>query len=434
MRLPTHWEGIDGRIAEAFNEALSHEDRITREVTRLSVTVGKEGRLRQRMSVPGAIGGWADKVESLNALLDDLVRPTTDVARTIGAVAKGDLGPVHGARGGRPPAEGRVPALGEAREYDDRAAVGVHLGSDARGARGRHRRQARRPGAGEGRVGRLEGTHRVREPDGRQPHRAGAQHRRRDHRGGQRRPVQEDHGGRARRNSAAEGSHQHDGGPASLVRVGSDARGARGGNRRTSRRPGRGARCRGHLEGSHRLGERDGDQPHRAGAQHRAGDHGRGARRPVAQDHGGREGRNSRAEGNHQHDGGPAQRLRLGSDARGARSGHGRQARRPGGGGRRGRHVEGSDRLRELDGVEPHRPGAQHRRRDHGRGARRPVAQDHGGREGRDSGAEEHHQHDGGPAQRLRVGSDARGARSGHRRQARRPGRGAAVSPAPGRI
>ena len=89
---PLDWEGIDGRIAEAFNQALSHEDRITREVTRLSITVGKEGRLRQRMSVPGAIGGWADKVESLNALLDDLVRPTTEVARTIGAVAKGDLG------------------------------------------------------------------------------------------------------------------------------------------------------------------------------------------------------------------------------------------------------------------------------------------------------------------------------------------------------
>ena len=59
---------------------------------RLSVTVGKEGRLKQRMSVPGAIGGWAAKVDSLNTLLDDLVRPTTEVARTIGAVAKGDLG------------------------------------------------------------------------------------------------------------------------------------------------------------------------------------------------------------------------------------------------------------------------------------------------------------------------------------------------------
>jgi HAMP domain-containing protein/signal transduction histidine kinase/DNA-binding response OmpR family regulator len=92
VRLPTEWEGTDGRIAEAFNQALGHEDRISREVSRLSTTVGKEGRLKQRMSVPGAIGGWAQKVDSLNTLLDDLVRPTTEIARTIGAVAKGDLG------------------------------------------------------------------------------------------------------------------------------------------------------------------------------------------------------------------------------------------------------------------------------------------------------------------------------------------------------
>jgi HAMP domain-containing protein/signal transduction histidine kinase/DNA-binding response OmpR family regulator len=91
-RLPTEWAGTEGRIAEAFNQAIGNEDRITREVARLSETVGKEGRIKQRLSVPGAIGGWAEKVDSLNTLLDDLVRPTADVARTIGAVAKGDLG------------------------------------------------------------------------------------------------------------------------------------------------------------------------------------------------------------------------------------------------------------------------------------------------------------------------------------------------------
>ena len=59
---------------------------------RLSITVGRDGRLRQRMSLPGAIGQWAAKVESINTLIDDLVRPTAEIARTIGAVAKGDLG------------------------------------------------------------------------------------------------------------------------------------------------------------------------------------------------------------------------------------------------------------------------------------------------------------------------------------------------------
>ena len=90
-RLPADWPGIDGRIAETFNQTIVREESITREVRRLSVTVGKEGRLKQRMSLPGAVGDWAVKADSINTLIDDLVRPTVDVARTIGAVAKGDL-------------------------------------------------------------------------------------------------------------------------------------------------------------------------------------------------------------------------------------------------------------------------------------------------------------------------------------------------------
>ncbi len=92
VRLPTHWTNVDGQIAEAFNQAVDQKHRISKEFTRLSETVGKEGRLKQRLSLPGAIGGWATDVESINTLIDDLVRPTTEIARTIGAVAKGDLG------------------------------------------------------------------------------------------------------------------------------------------------------------------------------------------------------------------------------------------------------------------------------------------------------------------------------------------------------
>ncbi len=91
-RLPTDWKGSDGRIAEAFNQNIAQEDRITREIALLSVTVGKEGRLKQRISLTGAIGAWATKIEAMNTLIDDLVRPTSEIARTIGAVAKGDLG------------------------------------------------------------------------------------------------------------------------------------------------------------------------------------------------------------------------------------------------------------------------------------------------------------------------------------------------------
>ena len=92
VRLPTTWQGTQARIAEVFNQAMAHEERFSRELKRLSAAVGKEGRLQQRMSLPGASGGWETKVEDLNTLLEDLVRPTAAVARTIGAVARGDLG------------------------------------------------------------------------------------------------------------------------------------------------------------------------------------------------------------------------------------------------------------------------------------------------------------------------------------------------------
>ncbi len=117
-----------------------------------------------------------------------------------------------------------------------------------------------------------------------------------------------------------------------------------------------------------RQRELHGRQPHGPSAQHRRRDHGRGQRRLVEENHGRREGRNSRAEEHHQHDGRSAQLVRRRSDSRGPRSGHRRKTRRPGRRERRGRHLEGPDRQRELHGRQPHGPGAQHRRRDDGRG------------------------------------------------------------------
>ncbi len=111
-----------------------------------------------------------------------------------------------------------------------------------------------------------------------------------------------------------------------------------------------GARRRRHLEGLDRLGQLDGVEPDRPGPQHRRGRHRRGARRLVAQDHGRRARRNSRAERHAQYHGGPAQRLCRGSDARRARGRHRRQARRPGQRAGRRRHLEGLDRLGQLDG------------------------------------------------------------------------------------
>ena len=102
-----------------------------------------------------------------------------------------------------------------------------------------------------------------------------------------------------------------------------------------------------------------------------------------------------------------------------------RPSRRSGQRARRGRNVEGSHRLGELDGRQPDGQVRNIAEVTTAVAQRRLVAQDHGRREGRNSRAEEHHQHDGGPAQRVRRRSDARGARSRHRRKTRRSGGGA---------
>ena len=90
----------------------------------------------------------------------------------------------------------------------------------------------------------------------------------------------------------------------------------------------------------------------------------------------------------------------------------------------RRRHLEGPHRQRQLDGVEPHRPGAQHRRRDHCRRQRRPFEEDHRGRPRRNPPAQGSHQRDGRAAPIVRVGGHARRARSRHRRPPRRAGGG----------
>ena len=122
-------------------------------------------------------------------------------------------------------------------------------------------------------------------------------------------------------------------------------------------------------------------------------------------------------------DGRPAALVRRGGDARRARGRHRGHPRRPGAGRGRQRHVEGADRQRELDGVEPDGPGAQHRRGDDRGRERRPLEEDHRRRARRGARAEGHDQHDGRPALDVRRRGDARRARGRHRRRARRPGR-----------
>src|SRR5690349_24836127 len=71
VRLPSDLVGIDGKIADTFNEIVAVSERRARETERVSRSVGKEGKLKQRMSVPGIAGRWADEVAAINMLIDD---------------------------------------------------------------------------------------------------------------------------------------------------------------------------------------------------------------------------------------------------------------------------------------------------------------------------------------------------------------------------
>ncbi len=90
-RLPMEWTGVAGKVADTFNEVVELNERMAKELERLSRGVGKEGKIGQRGSLGDVTGSWAAAIDSVNELIDDLVHPTRETARVIGAVAQGDL-------------------------------------------------------------------------------------------------------------------------------------------------------------------------------------------------------------------------------------------------------------------------------------------------------------------------------------------------------
>src|SRR5258708_2308101 len=90
-RLPEDWTGVPGKIADTFNAVIETNQRMTQELERIVHAVGKEGRIGQRASIGEVSDSWGDVIQCINVLIGDLVRPTSEMARVIGAVAKGDL-------------------------------------------------------------------------------------------------------------------------------------------------------------------------------------------------------------------------------------------------------------------------------------------------------------------------------------------------------
>jgi len=91
VRLPVSWTGLPGKIADNFNEIVTANERMAFELKRVGQVVGKEGKTRERIRVEERRGAWDDMEVSVNTLVEDLLRPTTEVTRAIAAVAQGNL-------------------------------------------------------------------------------------------------------------------------------------------------------------------------------------------------------------------------------------------------------------------------------------------------------------------------------------------------------
>jgi HAMP domain-containing protein/CheY-like chemotaxis protein/signal transduction histidine kinase len=91
VRLPGSWIGMAGKIADTFNEIVAANQQMADELRRVGQVVGKEGRTRERTRFHESRGAWGDMESSVNALVEDLLRPTAEMTRAIAAVAKGNL-------------------------------------------------------------------------------------------------------------------------------------------------------------------------------------------------------------------------------------------------------------------------------------------------------------------------------------------------------
>ena len=91
VRLPEGFTGLDGQIAEVFNDVMAQAGGLAEEVGEMREVVGLEGRTKRRLKKGSAKGGWATYVNGVNDMLDDVTSHSEEVARVVKAVGMGDL-------------------------------------------------------------------------------------------------------------------------------------------------------------------------------------------------------------------------------------------------------------------------------------------------------------------------------------------------------
>jgi len=90
-RMPTHGTGTAGKIAETLNALLEQLQGFEAETSRIAREVGTEGRFGGQAEVPGLSGSWKEMVDNINCMSGNLTAQVRNIARTITAIANGDL-------------------------------------------------------------------------------------------------------------------------------------------------------------------------------------------------------------------------------------------------------------------------------------------------------------------------------------------------------
>ena len=62
VRLPVTFTSTEGKVADAFNDVAELLSGTTRDLSRISHVVGKEGKINERLNISGATGAWAERV------------------------------------------------------------------------------------------------------------------------------------------------------------------------------------------------------------------------------------------------------------------------------------------------------------------------------------------------------------------------------------
>jgi len=92
VRMPVDLLGINGKICDAVNDIISLNAILMEELLLARNTIGKQGHLNHRVTLPAfARGSWRTAADSINSLISDLVYPTIEIANVISSVAKGNL-------------------------------------------------------------------------------------------------------------------------------------------------------------------------------------------------------------------------------------------------------------------------------------------------------------------------------------------------------